>query len=444
MLRIAFHYLGCRLNEAENEQLARAFVASGHEMCALEDHPDVILLNTCGVTSEAMRKSRNLARRMAALHPRLLILMGCAVDLMETGENPLSDDELQAAADENTADAEPLSVVRILSKDKPNAAQIIRQAIADCQWAQDIAPEPPQPPSYKLRMRSFIKIQDGCNNKCTYCAVRLARGPERSEPAQKIIDEINTCLRLGEREIVLTGVQLGAYRQGAYVLKDPITDILAQTPVARLRLSSIEPWHIRPELWALWKDTRLCPHFHIPVQSGSDDVLTAMKRRTPIDGYLQKLKAIRADIPNVRISTDLIVGFPGETEDMWQKTLTFIRQASFDDVHLFRFSARPNTLAALLPDPVPPDIKRKRWNEAETLIESIKAQRLKQTVGSKLHILWEQMLSTDDKYILWQGYSENYLRITRKFPKEINMRGTISEDIFQSEDINLNISRTQG
>lgn len=437
MLKIAFHYLGCRLNEAENEQIARALVASGHEMCALEDNPDVILLNTCGVTADAMRKSRNLARRMAALHPRLLILMGCAIDLMASGENPLTDDELQKVAEN------PLKIVRILRQDKPNAAQIVLQAVAECQKAAETQ-APCEPPVYRLRMRSFIKIQDGCNNKCSYCAVRLARGPEHSEPAQKVIDEINRCLALGEREIVLTGVQLGAYRQDTYVLKDLITDILAKTPVERLRLSSIEPWHIRPELWALWKDKRLCPHFHIPVQSGSDDVLTAMKRRTPIDGYLQKLDAIRADIPNVRISTDLIVGFPGETEDMWQETIAFIKRAEFDDVHLFRFSARPNTLAASLPDPVPPDIKRKRWNEAETLIEAIKTQRLAHTVGTPLHVLWEQALDTEGDLTRWQGYSENYLRIIRKFPKDINMRGVVTEEIFRNDDIALNVSDAQG
>ena len=293
-------------------------------------------------------------------------------------------------------------------------------------------------------MRSFIKIQDGCNNKCTYCAVRLARGPERSEPAAKVIEEIKRCLALGEREIVLTGVQLGAYRQDNYVLKDLITDILAQTSVTRLRLSSIEPWHIRPDLWALWKDTRLCPHFHIPVQSGSDAVLTAMKRRTPIDGYLQKLAAIRAEIPNVRISTDLIVGFPGETEDMWLETLAFIRHAEFDDVHLFRFSPRPNTPAAVMPNPVPPDIKRKRWNEAETLIETIKTQRLAHTIGAHLRVLWEQALDTEGDHIRWQGYSENYLRIIRTFPKDMAMRGMITDEIFINEDIALNVSNIQG
>lgn len=437
MLKIAFHYLGCRLNEAENEQIARALVASGHEMCALEDSPDVILLNTCGVTADAMRKSRNLARRMAALHPRLLILMGCAIDLMASGENPLTDDELQKVAEN------PLTIVRILRQDKPNAAQIVLQAVAECQKAAE-AQDASEPPSYRLRMRSFIKIQDGCNNKCSYCAVRLARGPERSEPAQKVIDEINRCLALGEREIVLTGVQLGAYRQDTYVLKDLITDILAKTPVERLRLSSIEPWHIRPELWALWKDKRLCPHFHIPVQSGSDAVLTAMKRRTPIDGYLQKLDAIRADIPHVRISTDLIVGFPGETEDMWQETIAFIKRAEFDDVHLFRFSARPNTLAASLPNPVSPDIKRKRWNEAETLIEAIKTQRLAHTVGTTLRVLWEQALDTEGDLTRWQGYSENYLRIIRKFPKDINMRGVVTAELFINDDIALNVSDAQG
>ena len=421
LMKIAYHFLGCRLNEAENEQIAREMAAHGHEMVALEDAPDVIILNTCGVTCDAMRKSRNLARRMAALHPKLLVLMGCAIDLMASGEHPVEDDELIEDCEKD------ITIVRILRDDRKNASSIVLKNIEKIE-----AQQPNEKAAYQLRMRSFIKIQDGCNNQCSYCAVRLARGRERSENANDIIDEIQKCLDLGEKEIVLTGVQLGAWHEADHRLSWLIEQILERTSVQRLRLSSIEPWHVRPELWELWKDKRLCPHFHIPVQSGSNDVLAAMRRRTPIEGYLEKLAAIRECIPGVRISTDLIVGFPGETDEMWHETLEFIERAQFDDAHLFRFSPRPNTIAASLPHPVPADIKRQRWNEAQERIQTIQRRRLENAVGTLCHVLWETPVKTLGNQVCWQGYSEHYLKLMRWFDKP--MRGVITEEVFGQGD----------
>lgn len=440
MASIAFHFLGCRLNEAENEKLARSFVEAGHVITQLENHPDVIILNTCGVTSEAMRKSRNLARRMAAHSPKLLVLSGCAIELMAAGENPLHDDELVQEAQKEVPGMS-MKIVRILRNDRPHADQIILNAIDEMIAEHKVheAEIEQAKASYQLRMRSFVKIQDGCNNKCTYCAVRHARGPEKSENEDDIIREIQKCLAIGEKEIVLTGVQLGAWHQDGRRLPDLIQAILDKTDVKRLRIGSIEPWHVRPELWSLWHDTRLCPHFHIPVQSGSDGVLTAMCRRTPIDGYLEKVRAIRETIPNVRISTDLIVGFPGETEAMWQETLEFIQKARFDEAHLFRFSPRPNTIAASLPNPVMPDVKRKRWNEAQTLIDSIRLEKLRSTVGMKGRVLWENISHRDGECDIWQGYSENYLKFMRPFKTNEIARGDVSEEIFNENDVQNNL-----
>ena len=431
-MKIAFHYLGCRLNEAENEQSARAFVEAGHRIVSIDEHPDVILLNTCGVTAEAMRKSRNYARRMATYRPRLLVLMGCAIDLMASGENPLDDAELRESFGENATD--PLEIIRILRPDRPQVARIVLEAIDRMEEAQTNETTP----VYPLRMRSFIKVQDGCNNKCSYCAVRLARGPERSEPTEAVLSEIRKCLDLGEREIVLTGVQVGGWREGNRRLCDLVADILAKTDVKRLRLSSIEPWHLRPELWALWRDRRLCPHFHVPVQSGSDAVLVAMRRRTPIGGYLEKIHAIRSEIAGARISTDLIVGFPSEDETMWAQTLDFIQRAQFDSVHLFRFSARPGTDAAAMPHQIPAELKRKRWYEAESLIREIQRRRLEACVGASGLVLWESAVKKLGSRVLWQGYSENYLQYNRWFDESDIQRGDITCEKFGTEDIEAN------
>ncbi len=434
MVRIAFHYLGCRLNEAENEAIARSMTDKGHEIVAIADNPDVIVLNTCGVTADAMRKSRNLMRRFAVAGARLLVLMGCAVDLMQAGENPVSDDDLRQGAKRD----DDLRIVRIYRDDRPKAADIIVRAI-DETWNASAAQAPT---AYKPRIRCFIKIEDGCNNACTYCSVRLARGRERSVAGADIVEEIRRCLALGEREIVLTGVQLGAWKEGDRRLPDLIGDILSKTDVERLRLSSIEPWHLRPELYELWSDKRLCPHFHTPVQSGSDAVLSMMRRRTHLAEFESKINDLRRKIPNVRVSTDLIVGFPGETDAMWRETLDFIERIGFDDIHLFRFSARPGTIAATLPNPVAPEIKRERWNEAHERMMQIKRDKMQASIGALCRVLWETRgHEIVDGKRRWSGYAENYLRLFRYFDADRSMRGTMTCEIFGENDVATNIEQ---
>ena len=434
MVRIAFHYLGCRLNEAENEAIARSMTDKGHEIVAIADNPDVIVLNTCGVTADAMRKSRNLMRRFAAAGARLLVLMGCAVDLMQAGENSVSDDDLRQGAKRD----DDLRIVRIYRDDRPKAADIIARAI-DETWNASVAQAPT---AYKPRIRCFIKIEDGCNNACTYCSVRLARGRERSVAGADIVEEIRRCLALGEREIVLTGVQLGAWKEGDRGLPDLIGDILSKTDVERLRLSSIEPWHLRPELYELWSDKRLCPHFHTPVQSGSDAVLSMMRRRTHLAEFESKINDLRRKIPNVRVSTDLIVGFPGETDAMWRETLDFIERIGFDDIHLFRFSARPGTIAATLPNPVAPEVKRERWNEAHDRMMQIKRDKMQASIGALCRVLWETRgHEIVDGKRRWSGYAENYLRLYRYFDADRSMRGTVTCEIFGENDIATNIEQ---
>lgn len=434
MVRIAFHYLGCRLNEAENEAIARSMTDKGHEIVAIADNPDVIVLNTCGVTADAMRKSRNLMRRFAAAGARLLVLMGCAVDLMQAGENSVSDDDLRQGAKRD----DDLRIVRIYRDDRPKAADIIARAI-DETWNASVAQAPT---AYKPRIRCFIKIEDGCNNACTYCSVRLARGRERSVAGADIVEEIRRCLALGEREIVLTGVQLGAWKEGDRRLPDLIGDILSKTDVERLRLSSIEPWHLRPELYELWSDKRLCPHFHTPVQSGSDAVLSMMRRRTHLAEFESKINNLRRKIPNVRVSTDLIVGFPGETDAMWRETLDFIERIGFDDIHLFRFSARPGTIAATLPNPVAPEVKRERWNEAHDRMMQIKRDKMQASIGALCRVLWETRgHEIVDGKRRWSGYAENYLRLYRYFDADRSMRGTVTCEIFGENDVATNIEQ---
>ena len=427
MTTIALHALGCRLNEAELEQTARILEKNGHVIVRLEDHPELILLNTCSVTTEAMRKSRQIARKLCLHAPKCLVVMGCALDLMPEGENFFEFDPSDPAF-------VPPKLLMIRGFDKPRAGEIIAQYIRE---HADLFSEAHNIRNYISHTRAFIKIEDGCNNRCSYCSVRLARGPERSESTKDILRDIHTYTSRGVLEIILTGVQLGAWKEDQRRLPDLLTDILHQTTVPRIRLSSIEPWHIRENLWSLWcNEPRLCPHFHIPVQSGSDAVLTAMRRRTPIPAYLDLIRNLRQHIADVRISTDLIVGFPGETEANWAETLAFIDEAKFDDVHLFRFSARPGTDAYNMPNQVPPDVKKMRWNEAEEHIKRHAAERLKSFVGKSYPVLWESNhAKSTDAQTTTGGYSPNYLRFERTFENPASMRGTLTMETFSMADI---------
>lgn len=422
MITLALHALGCRLNEAELEQTARVLERAGHVVVRLEDNPDMILLNTCSVTTEAMRKSRQIARKLCSHAPKCIVVMGCALDLMPEGENFFEFDEKD--------DLPTPDILMIRVKDKPRAGDIIVQYINEHPELFDTTH--PNAKTYTSHTRAFIKIEDGCNNQCTYCSVRLARGRERSESTEQILRDIKIYEARGCHEIILTGVQLGAWKENDRRLPELVRAILSQTSIERIRLSSIEPWHIRENLWRLWcTEPRLCPHFHIPVQSGSDAVLTAMRRRTPIPAYLSLLHDLRSNIPDVRISTDLIVGFPGESEENWQETIDFIKAARFDDVHLFRFSARPGTLAYDMPDPVAPDIKKARWNEAEALINKIASEQLKQFDGRTYPVLWESShAKSHDAPTSAGGYSPNYLRFNKLFDNPASMRGKITNEVY--------------
>ncbi len=390
-MRIHLQTLGCRLNEAELETWSREFQALGHRMTREAEEADLVVVNTCAVTEEAVRKSRRLLGRASRHNPNArLVVSGCYASLDPSA----------------TASAEGVDLV-IDNRDKDRLVQIVSRELDLNTMPQAAMESDTSGLLERGRQRAFIKVQDGCRYRCTYCIVTLARGEERSRPAAEVIDEINWLHQEGIQEVALTGVHLGGY--GSDIGSDIsrlIEQVLAQTEIPRLRIGSIEPWDLPPGFWSLFGTPRFMPHLHLPLQSGSDSVLRRMSRRCRRDEYRELIRQARAEVPDLNITTDIIVGFPGETESEWRETLDLVREIGFGHLHIFAFSPRQGTKAALLPDPVGRALKRRRSEELHRLGEAMKRETLERHIGQRMPVLIEGNGETG-----WSGYTPNFLRV---------------------------------
>jgi threonylcarbamoyladenosine tRNA methylthiotransferase MtaB len=264
--------------------------------------------------------------------------------------------------------------------------------------------------SYPGRTRTFIKIQDGCHNFCAYCIVPYVRREEKSTPAQAIINTVKQRTQEGYREAVLTGTRIGAYHEGDLDLAGLVTRILRETAIPRLRLSSLQPAEIAPALLNLWKDERLCPHFHLSLQSGSAGVLARMRRRYTPEEYERTVAAIRAHVPEVAVTTDIIVGFPGETDAEFTEGFNFCERMEFARVHVFPFSPRTGTEAAGMKNQVPENVKKERTQRMLALAAESARRFQSRFKGAEMDVLWEQQTGTG----VWTGVTGNYIRVRRR------------------------------
>ncbi len=406
--------LGCRLNEAELISWSSALEAKGHLVVRRAQDANLIVLNTCAVTSEASRKSRKLVGSLHRKNPNArLVVTGCMAELEPervaalTGvdlvlSNMAKDDLVEEVLAKLDLDAMPALAT------EPGRAHMYRDESENTSNAGGLLQIGKQP-----RSRAFIKVQDGCRNQCSYCVVTIARGEERSRSATELVREINQLHAKGYREAVLTGVHLGGYGFDLGTdLSSLVRVLLRDTKIERLRLSSLEPWDLPQDFSELWQDARLMPHLHLPLQSGSDSVLRRMSRRCFRDEYRALVSKLRENIPDLNITTDLIVGFPGETDQEFAKSLEFVKEIGFGHVHIFGFSPREGTRAATLPDPVDHATIRNRSREMHRLAACMKGQFMERYVGSTRPVLWEGSGHADaDGAHRHQGYTDNYLRV---------------------------------
>ena len=403
-MRIHLSALGCKLNQSEMERLARQLVSAGHQVVADPAEADLCICNTCTVTHIAARKSRQALRQLRRSNARAsLVATGCYAEISpqetsETGEV----NWVVGNADKDRLFE--LLAARIPGFAGPSSAPAPADLLA--QRAQGL-------PRVASRTRAFVKIQDGCDNACAYCIVSKARGPARSYPAEHVLAEIQDRLAEGYQEVVLTGVHIGSYgREWGSSLAQLVQEVLQQTAVPRLRLSSIEPWDFSAELAALWQDRRLCRHLHLPLQSGCDATLARMNRKYTAAQYAGMAATIRAAIPQVALTTDVIVGFPGETDDEFQASLEFVRQQGYAKVHVFKYSLREGTAAAAMAGQLPPEVKETRSRLMHRVGEQTARQFQASLLGQVLDVLWETSPARGPQGLpLWSGLTDNYVRV---------------------------------
>ena len=392
---INFQALGCRLNEAELETWANQFMQLGHQVTADAEEADLVVFNSCAVTAQAERKSRQQIARLQRRNPAAsLVVTGCHASL-----NP---------------EAVKSSLGVDLVVDNLGKEQLVEQAlnlVGDC--GDTVMGEVAESPNALLlrgRHRGFIKIQDGCRYRCTYCIVTIARGDERSRSEKDILEEINRLHLQGVQEIALTGVHVGGYGSDIESsLFRLLTLILRHSDIPRIRLASVEPWDLGPDFFELFENPRLMPHMHLPIQSGSDTVLRRMARRCKTAEFARLVEQARRAIPLFNVTTDLIAGFPGETDQEWRQTMDFIASVGFGHMHIFPFSARAGTKAERLPEQIDAAVRKARSREMHVLAAELKQRELARHIGTQVEVLWEQQINADTG--LWIGYTPHYHKI---------------------------------
>jgi threonylcarbamoyladenosine tRNA methylthiotransferase MtaB len=406
-MRVYVSSLGCKLNQSEMDSLAGQLARAGHQVVASPAEAELCVLNTCAVTHVAAQKSRQALRRLHRENPTArLVATGCYAELTPEDLRDL-----------------PGVVLVADNRDKARLPELLAEAIPDAGHPIPI-PRFPDSPIPSPRTRAFVKIQDGCDNACTYCIIHVARGPQRSRLPAEVLAEVRERLAAGHKEIVLTGVHIGAYgldRAAALGtdLWSLVSRILDETEVPRLRLSSVEPWDLPEHAFRLWDDARLCPHLHLPLQSGNDATLRRMNRHYTTAQFADLVAAARTAIPDLAVTTDVIVGFPGESESEFAASLAFVQSMEFARVHVFPYSLRAGTPAAGMPGQVPAAAKAERARVLRAIAAAGAQAFQQQLVGRTMDVLWESS-RLGEKGLTWSGLTGNYLRVHATGPADLS------------------------
>ena len=379
---------GCKLNIADSQKISKGILSKGFSISDDLEKSDIYILNTCTVTKSADKKARNRLRNIKKNHPKMhLVATGCYPQRNES--------EIQSLGIVDT----------VIKNDKKNQLPLV---LSNKFFKETRLESDPVIEDLLIgRTRASIAIQKGCNQICSYCIVPKVRGRENSIHPDEIISQINYLVSKGCKEVVLTGTQLGTYgydldNMSLYIL---LLSVLEQTQIIRLRLSSVQPHEFNDDIIGLWKNKkykdRLCPHFHIPLQSGSNNILKSMRRKYSTQEFLEIVKHIKTIIPNSSITSDIIVGFPGETEEDHNRTKKLLKISELSEIHVFPYSVRPGTSAFYLKDKVQSSVITKRAKEIRNISKDLKNKHMQSLLNTDQNVLWENKNSLS-------GYTENY------------------------------------
>lgn len=411
-MKVHLKMIGCRLNQSEIDTMARQFVQLGHEIVDTADDADHFVLNTCAVTNEASKTSRKLIREFHRANP--------------DGETTVTGCYAQIAPQ----DIQVLpGVKRVVSnQDKEH---LVSQLTGEKVEIYDTEPfERDTIPGTLGRTRAFVKVQDGCDNACTFCITTVARGDGQSRTIEEVVKEVNYLYNSGYQEAVLTGVHLGSFghdwgnRDGLVHL---VKALLNDTDMPRIRLSSLEPWDLADGFFDLWDNPRICRHLHLPLQSGCDATLKRMRRNTNQADFRKLIHSAREKISDVRITSDVIVGFPGETNEEFAISESFIREMNFAGLHVFRYSIRPGTPASRLRNQISTKIKKERSAKLLTLSNEIEVNFAKSLLNTSQSVLWEQITGSTPEGFINTGYTDNYMRVKTIHPRDLTNHITVTQ-----------------
>jgi threonylcarbamoyladenosine tRNA methylthiotransferase MtaB len=396
-VQVRLESIGCRLNIGEIEAMARGLAKAGHRVVGPGTPAELCILNTCTVTAIASRKSRQLIRQLKKTNPSAAVIVtGCDAELSPSEMVEIGVDLVVGNAQKE----------RLLE-------------LAEAEGLLDTASNDPDDqelfePGDSTRTRAFLKVQDGCDNRCTFCVITIARGVGRSVPADAIMEELNELQQLGYREVVLSGVHLGSYghdlgdQRG---LQHLVERALTETAVERLRLSSLEPWDLDAEFFEVFTNPRLLPHLHLPLQSGCDETLKRMARRTSRAEFSALVRDARRAVPGLAISSDIIVGFPGETDEEFEHSITLVEELAFSRLHIFRYSRREGTPAEKMTAQIPGPVAQERSRRMHALAADLERRFNSGLVGHTVDVLWETAEDHGDA-LRWSGLTPNYVRVT--------------------------------
>ncbi|MCI7000533.1 MAG: tRNA (N(6)-L-threonylcarbamoyladenosine(37)-C(2))-methylthiotransferase MtaB [Clostridiales bacterium] len=399
-MRIAIYTLGCKVNQYETQAMEQELTARGHELVDFEQPADAYIINTCSVTAISDKKSRQMIRRARKLNPDAIVAAcGCYVQTH-------TDEVLELGIDLVGGTGQRMEFLRqLLTAAEKKTRVLVDDALHRHEF--EILPAGGQ----MSRTRAMLKVEDGCRNFCTYCIIPFARGPVRSLPISEAVAQTGQLAAEGYQEVVITGIEISSWGQdldGEKSLMDLLEAVSAAAGEMRLRLGSLEPRTITEDFCRrAAKLTNLCPHFHLSMQSGCDETLRRMNRRYDTERFYKSVTLLREFFPGVAITTDLITGFPGETEEEFQKTLDFIRRCEFAQIHVFPYSVRPGTRAAAM-EQLPKSVKEERAARAGEVAAQLHEQYLQSCVGQVYPVLFEQPGREGE----FTGHAPNYMEVT--------------------------------